>query len=135
MDSRAGSISQPLRVNADDMTVFANGSYLQKTGLEMLDMVLEVYGLQRTATCILVKNEHLLRRHTHPASPHLPKIGRMLHSLQLVSCEKESDDLFEALRDTFEHGPAETIILADWAKAMLDPSTIEDVVRAQCCIH
>lgn len=98
--------SQAPCVTRQDTATFTANIALQMNVLEMLDIVLEIDGLQRTRTRIVVKDESLLRHHMRPMSQHLPRIGRMLRSLRLLGRGRESTALFEALDDALGDVPA-----------------------------
>ena len=125
LDCQVRSVSPAPRVASEDIARFAACESLQTIVLEMLDIVLEFDGLQRTRTRITLKDECLLRDHMRPQSHHLPRISRMLRSLKLLGRSGESIALFEALDDALGHVPALKWTVATWQEATFDPLTHE----------
>ena len=110
-----------------DTAIFTASIPLQAIVLEMLDMVLELDGLHRSRTRIIVKDESLLYHHMRPMSCHLPRISRMLQSLRLLGRGRESTALFEALDDALGDVPALKRTLASWQGATYEPLADDSV--------
>ena len=123
LDRQVCSVSPAPRVASEDIARFAACKSLQTIVLEMLDIVLEFDGLQRTRTRIILKDECLLRDHMRPQSCHLPRISRMLRSLRLLGRSRESSALFEALDDALGHLPVLKWTVATWQEATFDQLT------------
>ena len=114
-------VSQAPCMTLQDTAVFTSSIPLQAIVLEMLDMFLELDGLHRTRTRIIVKDESLVHYHMRPTSCHLPRIDRMLRSLRLLGHGRESIALFEALDDALGDVPALKRTLASWQEATYEP--------------
>lgn len=125
------NFSQAPSMTAQDTATFSASTALQEIVLEMLDIVLQFDGLQRSRTRITVKDEHLFHGHMHPRSCHLARITRMLRSLRLLGRGRESIALFEALDDAPGDVPGLKWTLGTWQEATFEPLTDEAAADSQ----